>query len=120
MYVARSATRGELLADRVQVADRTWARLKGLIGKSSLDSGEALLLTACQAVHMYGVRFPIDVVFLDESGTVVATYEELMPGHRTSVHREAYYALELPAGTVRRTGTALGDRVHLDEQPDVM
>ena len=69
-------------------------------------------------MHMYGMRFPLDVVFMDESGTVVATYEELKPGHRTTVHRDAYYALELPAGTVRRTLTAVGDRVHLEEPKD--
>ena len=115
MYSVRHATRGELLAARVRVADRAWSRLKGLIGESSLDVGEGLLFTSCQAVHMYGMRFPLDVVFMDESGAVVATYEELKPGHRTTVHRDAYYALELPAGTIQRTGTLVGDRVHLEE-----
>jgi len=117
MYSVRHATRGELLATHVRVADRAWSRLKGLIGKSSLDVGEGLLFTACQAVHMYGMRFPLDVVFMDESGTVVATYEDLEPGHRTTVHRDAYYALEVPSGTVGRTRTLVGDRVHLEELP---
>ncbi len=115
MYTVRHAT-GQLLADRVEIADGTWSRLRGLIGKPSLDAGEGLLLTPCQAVNMYGVRFAVDVVFMDESGRVVATYEHLGPGTRTRVHRDAYQALELPAGTVNRTGTHAGDRVRLEDQ----
>ncbi len=115
MYTVRHAA-GQLLADRVEIADGTWSRLRGLIGRSSLDAGEGLLLTPCQAVHMYGVRFAVDVVFLDEAGGVVATYEGLEPGTRTPVHRDAYQALELPAGTVHRTGTHAGDRIRLEER----
>jgi uncharacterized membrane protein (UPF0127 family) len=72
------------------------------------------MLSPCQAVHMYGVRFPIDVIFLDDRYAIVAIYESLEPGTRTRNHGEARYAVKLPVGTTSRTGLRLGDRVRLD------
>ena len=114
VYAIRHSDSGALLGDRVEVADGPLSRLKGLIGRSALAEGEGLLLTPCQAVHMYGVRFAVDVVFLDDSYRVVAAYPELEPGLRTETHREAHYALKLPAGTVVRTGLSTGDRLEVE------
>jgi hypothetical protein len=58
---------------------------------------------------MYGVRYPLDVVFISDTGQVVATYPRLRPWRRSGIHGSAYHALELPAGTIRATGTAPGD-----------
>ena len=110
--VARSCTLGE----RVGVADRWWLRLRGLSGKASLPAGEGLLLSPCRAVHMMGMKFPLDIVFLDSVNRVVATYERLAPGRRTRWHREARSALELPAGTLAATGTLAGDLIEYHEE----
>lgn len=106
--------RGEL-GDRVERASSLFTRLRGLLNRSALGPGEGLLLAPCRSVHMYGMRFSIDVAFLDRGGRVVAVYERLAPGQRTRWHRRAYAALELPAGTLRATGTALGDHLTLEE-----
>jgi uncharacterized membrane protein (UPF0127 family) len=58
---------------------------------------------------MYGMRFPLDVAFLDVGGAVVASYPSLQPGSRTRWHRHAMHALELPAGTLAESGTVVGD-----------
>jgi uncharacterized membrane protein (UPF0127 family) len=113
---ARNADRGTLLGARVGVADRWWLRLRGLSGKQGLASGEGLLLEPCRAVHMFGMRFPIDVAFLARDGSVVAVYPSLAPGARTQYHRAARSALELPAGTLAATGTMPGDRIHCSVQ----
>jgi len=105
----RCGDEGTCLGDQIGFANRPWSRLRGLLGKPSLTEGEGLLLHPCKAVHMWGMKFPIDVAFLDASGRVIATYENLEPGQRTPYHRPARYALELPAGTLARTGTADGD-----------
>lgn len=60
---------------------------------------------------MLGMRFPIDVAFLDRRGGVVASYHALAPGRRTRWHRAAADALELPAGTLAATGTVEGDTI---------
>ena len=103
--------RDAVLGTRVGLADGWWSRGRGLLGRRALHSGEGLLLTPCRSVHMFGMRFPLDVAFLDGEGTVVGQYPDLAPWRRTRWHRAARHALELPAGTLAATGTAPGDRV---------
>ena len=108
--------RGLLLGDRIAVADRWWPRFRGLLGRPGLAPGEGLLLEPCRAVHMLGMRFPLDVAFLDGDGTVVAAYPNLSPGARTGWHRRATRALELPAGTLAASGTREGDQIVCTEE----
>jgi uncharacterized membrane protein (UPF0127 family) len=103
-----NATRGAVVGSRVAVADRWWLRMRGLLGRPPLAVGEGLLLDPCRAVHMLGMTYPLDVVFIDELRRVVALYPGLAPRARTGFH-EARYALELPAGTLQRSGTSVGD-----------
>jgi len=65
---------------------------------------------------MMGMRFPLDVAFLDASDRVVARYSRLSPGARMRWHRRARAALELPAGTLDETGTMEGDVVEYQEE----
>jgi uncharacterized protein len=104
-----NARRGLELGNRVALANRWLARLRGMIGAPAPHPGQGLLLTPCSSVHMYGMRFPLDVAFLDRTGKVVAVYPSLAPGSRTRWHRNAAHALELPAGTLGESGTTLGD-----------
>ena len=101
--------RNRELGNRIGWAESFLARLRGMIGRAAPGAGEGLLLTPCRSIHMYGMRFPLDVAFLDASGSVVASYSSLRPGGRTRWHRDARHALELPAGTLERSGTAKGD-----------
>jgi uncharacterized membrane protein (UPF0127 family) len=97
------------LGSRIMLADRWLARLRGMLARPAPGPGDGLLLTPCSSVHMHGMRFSLDVAFLDRSGTVVALYDSLAPGSRTRWHRNASYALELPSGTLNESGTAIGD-----------
>ncbi len=106
-------TREVALGDRIGLADSLWTRLRGLLGKPALTSGEGLLLVPCRSVHMFGMKHAIDVAFVDTEGRVVATYPELQPRRRSGWHRAARKALELPAGTLERTGTLVGDRLSI-------
>jgi uncharacterized protein len=102
-------TRGTMLGDRVRLANDLPGRLRGFLFRPPPAAGEGILLSPCRAVHMYSVRFPLDVVFISETGQVVATYRDLRPWRRSRVHGSALHALELPAGTIRATDTAVGD-----------
>lgn len=104
-----NATRGSTLGTRVGIADRWWSRARGLLGRGELAEGEGLFLAPCRAVHMWGMRFALDVVFVDERGSVVALYHGLRPGGRSRWHGEAHAAVELPPGTLETTGTVEGD-----------
>lgn len=101
--------RGTVLGSTVMVAESSLARLRGMLGRPAPGAGEGMLLAPCRGVHTYGMRYPLDVVFLDQEGMVVAIYPALPPGTRTPLIRGASFALELPPGTVEASGTLLGD-----------
>ena len=101
------------LAPRVRVADTRWTRLRGLLGRPRLRTGEGLLLTPSRGVHTWWMRYPIDVVFLGSEGQVVAVYPELDAWDRTRMHLDAERVLELPGGTIEATNTHLGDQLDI-------
>jgi len=104
----RNEANGMDLGRRVGLADRWWSRLRGLLGRTALDEGEGLLLVPCRSIHMLGMTFALDVAFLDSRREVIALYHKLPPGSRTRWHKHARYALELAAGTLVATHTAVG------------
>lgn len=104
---------GAVLADRCMVADRRWSRLRGLLGRSALSPGEALLIRPCHGIHMVGMRFAIDAVFLDGEGVVLALFPGLAPGFSFASRKGAAQVLELPAGTIAGARIRLGDRIVL-------
>lgn len=115
-------TRERSLGDRIWLANGFWTRLRGLLGRPALEDGQGLLIAPSRGVHMYGMKYPLDVLLLDSTGTVVALYPELSPGERTKVHKDARFALELPVGSIGRTETEEGDALEWnglgDRAPD--
>lgn len=107
------------LGCHIGLADSYLSRLRGMLGRPAPTAGQGLLLSPCRSVHMYGMRFPLDVALLDQQGTVIAAYAPLVPGSRTKWHRQAAYALELPAGTLTVSGTLLGDVLQWSSEADV-
>jgi uncharacterized membrane protein (UPF0127 family) len=110
-----NTTRGTVVGSTVFFAGTWWGRAKGWLGRPAPVEGEGLLLRPCKGIHMIGMQYPIDVAFLDPDGIVVATYAELQPWQRTRMHSTAQSALELPSGTLARTGTVVGDRLSWEE-----
>jgi hypothetical protein len=105
------------LGTRIRLADGWLSRLRGMLARPAPAAGEGLLLTPCRSAHMYGMRFPLDIAFLNANRAVVAVYHSLPPGSRTNWHRRAVHALELPAGTLARSGTAVGDVLAWADEP---
>lgn len=99
-----------LLADDLQEARTFLARLKGLLGTSGLPRGKGLAIMPCNSVHMFGMRYAIDVLFLDKSDAVIRVCHSLRPNQMAYCHK-ASWVVELPAGTAEATGTAAGDRL---------
>ena len=110
-----NATRGTVVGNTVFFAGTWWGRAKGWLGRPAPIEGEGLLLAPCKGIHMIGMSYAIDVAFLDKEGNVVATYADLEPWQRTRMHSKAFSALELPSGTLARTGTVVGDRLSWEE-----
>lgn len=106
-----NVTRGTVLAERAELATGFVDRLVGLLGRAELPAGRGLWLEPCNSVHMWFMRFPIDVVFASAEGQVVAVVPDLRPWAMTLPRSAARVALELPAGTLAKTGTLPGDRI---------
>ncbi len=101
---------GRVVVERCLVAARPLRRMRGLLGRSELPQGEGILLRPAASIHTAFMRFPIDVVFLDEHLTVLAIAPGVRPW-RAAAARKARVALELPAGESRRRELEVGDRL---------
>ena len=99
-----------LLAASVQLANTFWPRLKGLLGTAALPEGEGLWLCPCNCVHTCGMRYAIDVLFLDSDGRILKLVQELAPW-RSACCWQAAAVLELPAGTVQRQKLQTGQQL---------
>jgi uncharacterized protein len=104
-------SRQRVLGGRIRIADSLRARMRGFLFRRPPQTGEGLFLTACRGVHTYWMRYPLDVLLIDEAGNVIAAHAALPPGTRTPLYRSARFALELPTGAIHATGTAVGDRL---------
>jgi hypothetical protein len=106
-------TRNVVLVENGRVAADIWTRLRGLLGHPPLQPGEGLLLRGERAIHTIGMGFAIDALFLDREGRVRHVIAEMVPYRLSPFVRAANGVLELPAGTLARTGTTLGDMIEL-------
>ncbi|MCU7906772.1 MAG: DUF192 domain-containing protein [Candidatus Thiodiazotropha sp. (ex Epidulcina cf. delphinae)] len=107
--VADRPARDEATGLQVRLADGYLSRLSGLLGKKRLNDSEGLLLKRCSAVHTIGMRYPLDLVFMDRQGKVLKCREGVKPC-RAVAGGGAYYTLELNQGVIRKQGIAVNDR----------
>ncbi|HET8605939.1 MAG TPA: DUF192 domain-containing protein [Gaiellaceae bacterium] len=107
---------GAVVCARCSLATNPWTRLRGLLGRSGLDDDEGLLIRPTSSIHMFGMRFPIDAVFLDRELVVMRVVAGLEPW-RTASQRRAKAVLELPAGAAGRAGIREGSRLSLGSGP---
>jgi uncharacterized protein len=103
-------TRQVELAGSVAVADRAATRNKGLLGRNGLGPGEGLWIIPCEAIHTFGMRFSIDLVYLDRNKRVKKVTSDVRPW-RMSGCLLAHSVLELASGTVQPTQTRPGDEL---------
>ena len=109
-----NVTQGTELAREVRVATSLRARVIGLLGTRTLPRGEGLWISPCRMIHTLGMRYPIDILFLDRRSVVI--HQRTLPPWRLSrwVGR-ARGVLELPAGVLKLTRTRRGDRLQMKE-----
>jgi len=112
MHVIISSNK-RILVGNLMVADSIFTRMKGLIGKTSLASGSGLLLKPCKAVHTFGMRFAIDIVFLDKGNRVIKIIEALKPNRMTTVYSSASTVLELAGGSAAEAHLSKGDYLEI-------
>jgi uncharacterized protein len=116
---ALNRTRRQFLATRLAVADTHWSRFCGLMGKPPREFGDghALWITPCRGVHTWGMRFPIDVAYLDPNNVIVHLETGLRPWRFAPIRLKATSVLELPEHTLKATGTTIGDELEIHSTP---
>ena len=103
---------GEVIADIVEVARTRRERRRGLLGRDGMPRGSALVLTPCNAIHTVGMRFPIDVAFVDGGGRVRRIVRQLLPT-RISLCLGAKTTIECPSGQLEEIRLQVGDQIKL-------
>jgi hypothetical protein len=99
---------GKLVCERCEIAESSFARARGLLGRDGLEPGGGMLIDRAGSVHMFFMRFPIDAVFLDRNRKVLRVKKQLAPW-RVAAARRAVATLELPAGAAAEAGLEEGD-----------
>jgi uncharacterized protein len=117
---AFNQTRQAYLATALAVADTHWTRLRGLLGLSSSDfrNGSGLWIVPCHGVHTLGMGFPIDVVYLDRTMTVIHIQRDLQPWRFAPIRSQATSVLELPCRMAAETKTVPGDKIEITIEKD--
>ena len=102
-----------VLAEQVEQAFSFFRRLKGLMGRSFLPVGKAMLLKPCPQIHTCFMRFAIDVLFLDKQGKVVHIIENMPPWRFSPIVARAAQTLELPGGVLQGR-VQVGDQLRFE------
>jgi len=107
----RNTSRNRVLGDSVREARTLFPRMRGLLGTASFSPGGGLWICPCNGIHSFGMRFEFDALFLDRERKVVGMYCGFRRNRISRIFWNARGVLELPAGTIERTGTEVGDEI---------
>ena len=104
-----NVTRGTNLAKTARRAATFLSRGRGLMMAPPLPEGSGLVIEPCNSIHMFFMRYPLDIIFLDKQGKVVFMYRGIKPWRVGRVVKGARLAIELPEGTIEGSTTEVGD-----------
>jgi uncharacterized membrane protein (UPF0127 family) len=113
---AINKTRGTVLCARLENAGGLAGQGRGLLGRDGLEPGTGMLFengrfTPFMWMHMFFMRFAIDIVFIGRGNTVIKIDRQLRPWRVSSIVFGARRALELPAGAADESSTQVGDQI---------
>ena len=116
-----NVTRGVDLAPNAELASSWWSRFMGLMGRQGLPVDGGLVIRPCGSIHMFFMRFAIDVVHVGkptaDGDPVVRVIHSIKPWRIGPIVMKSKYVVELPSGTLARTGTQVGDLLVVRNPP---
>ncbi len=110
----RNTRTGLTLAIALEGAFDSETRRRGLLGRKGLPEGAGLVIAPCNSIHMFFMKFALDVVFVRKDGTVLRALTNVRPW-RIALSPRAFATIELPVGAIARSDTRPGDTVELVE-----
>ena len=120
MLRALNQTRSTVLCERLEDAGGLSGQSRGLLGRTGLEPGQGMLFVRGRIepfmwMHMFFMRFPIDIVFLNRENRVIRINHHLRPWRLSSVVFGARRALEIAAGEAARSTTSLWDQIVFED-----
>lgn len=115
IVIILNSTKNVTVTNTEEIANTFLKRLKGLLGRSHLPEKHGMLIYPCKQIHSYFMKFPFDAVFLTRDNRVIYFMEDVKPGKISPLIAKAFSVLELPAGTVRKSGIELNDKLERKE-----
>ena len=113
IYTLFNSCTGQVILSSLRKADTFLSRSLGLLNRYALDADEGLWIEPCRAVHSFGMRFPIDVLFIDASGRIVGVVQDFEPMRLSRYYAAACGIIELQAGAAAFHNLALGERLSM-------
>ncbi len=110
LLTIRNLSKNTVLGDRIDAADTSEKRRTGLLKHTGLGAGEGLWIVPCEGVHTFGMKFAIDVVYVNKKKQVVKVRPNMVR-RRISLCLSAHSVVELPVGVIESTSTAAGDQL---------
>src|SRR5262245_18281975 len=112
-------TRARVLAEHADLARSLLARGRGHLGRTALPAGYALIIYPEWSIHTFFMRIAIDVLFVNHTHQIVGMREAMPPNRPFAgvAPWRGQYVIELPAGVIAATGTAVGDQLALVPPP---
>jgi uncharacterized protein len=102
----------EIIGD-LKVADSFWLRLVGLLGRKQMSPNEGMWFDHCNSIHTFGMRFSLDVIFLDSAMKIKALRPNVVPGRMTWPVLGARSAVEVASGGIERMKVKIGDQLYV-------
>ena len=112
----RDADTGRIIAANVEMADTVAKRAIGLLGRKTLAEGYALWLEPCNGIHTFGMRFAIDVLYLDKNGIALRLLPDVRPNRMRLPLRGVRVTVEFPAGTLAAQSVRVGEHYLLEKE----
>ncbi len=109
--IIRNVSKNTVIAEKCEIADNFLSRFLGLMFKNELPEGNGLLITPCNSIHMFFMKFPLDIIFIDKEYNIVHLIENIKPWKFSEIIWSSNSVIELPTGAISKTRTAVGDRL---------
>ena len=116
MQILLNADEDILLANNVTLCTSFPTRLRGLLGKRSLDEKQVYWIRPCESIHTFFMLMAIDVAFVDVNLRVVKTVENMTPFRMCLPVHDAAGVIEGPVGMIERAKLRKGTQLRLEER----
>ncbi|HLO12992.1 MAG TPA: DUF192 domain-containing protein [Pseudoneobacillus sp.] len=111
---AVNLSNGAEIANEITKAHSFFKRLKGLMFSKSLPEGHGLHIQPCRSIHTFFMNYPIDILYLNKEFEIVGLQESFEPSKMGQVYKKGHSVLELPAGTLQKSGTKVGHKIKIN------